>query len=59
MVDGLAESREWKQAVVRETEGMILDDTIAYFSRAGVRRRFDVALRRAEEEGRAGAREGE
>jgi hypothetical protein len=55
--DAVAESRKWKEAVARQTEGMTPEQTIAYFERAAVRRRFDAALRRAEQEGQPGAKE--
>ncbi len=45
--DAVAESRKWKEAVAKETEGMTPEETIAYFDRAAVRRRFEAALRRA------------
>jgi hypothetical protein len=48
--DAVAESRKWKEAVAKETEGMTPQQTIAYFDRAAVRRRFEAALRRAEQE---------
>lgn len=47
--DAVAESRKWKEAVAKETEGMTPEETIAYFDRAAVRRRFRAALRRAEQ----------
>ena len=47
--DAVAESRKWKQAVARGTEGMTREQTIAYFDRAAVQRRFDAALRPAEQ----------
>jgi hypothetical protein len=47
--DAVAESRKWKEAVAKETEGMTPEETIAYFDRAAVRRRFQAALRRAEQ----------
>jgi hypothetical protein len=47
--DAVAESRKWKEAVAKETEGMTPEQTIAYFERAAVRRRFGEALRRAEQ----------
>jgi hypothetical protein len=47
--DAVAESRKWKEAVAKETEGMTHEETIAYFDRAAVRRRFETALRRAEQ----------
>lgn len=56
--DAVAESRKWKEAVARQTEGMTAEQTIAYFDRAAVRRRFDVALRQAEQAGKAGVNEG-
>lgn len=51
--DAVAESRKWKEAVARETEGMTAEQTIAYFDRAAVRRRFEAALHQAEREGEA------
>ncbi len=51
--DAVAESRKWKEAVAKETEGMTPDEVVAYFDRAAVRRRFDAALRRAEQAGKA------
>ncbi len=45
--DAVAESRKWKEAVAKETEGMTPDEVVAYFDRAAVRRRFEEALRRA------------
>ena len=56
--DAVAESRKWKEAVARETEGMTAEQTIAYFDRAAVRRRFDAALRQAERAGNATDEEG-
>ncbi len=47
--DAVAESRKWKEAVAKETEGMTPEETMAYFDRAAVRRRFEAALRRAEQ----------
>jgi hypothetical protein len=47
--DAVAESRKWKEAVAKETEGMTHEETIACFDRAAVRRRFEAALRRAEQ----------
>ena len=47
--DAVAESRKWKEAVAKETEGMTVEQTIAYFDRASVRQRFDAVLRRAEQ----------
>lgn len=52
--DAVAESRKWKEAVARETEGMTPEQTMAYFDRAAVRRRFDAAMRRAEQAGQSG-----
>ncbi len=46
--DVVAESRKWKEAVARETEGMTPDQTVAYFDRTAVRRRLDEALHQAE-----------
>jgi len=51
--DAVAKSRKWKEAVARQTEGMTPEQTIAYFDRAAVSRRFDAALRRAEQEGQS------
>ncbi len=56
--DAVAESRKWKEAVARETEGMTVEQTIAYFDRTAVRQRFDAALRRAEQASESGAEEG-
>ena len=55
--DAVAESRKWKEAVAKETEGMTREQTIAYFDRAAVQRRFDAALRQTEQGDRAGAAE--
>lgn len=46
--DAVAESRKWKEAVAKETEGMTPEETVAYFERAAVRHRFEAALRQAE-----------
>ncbi len=51
--DAVAESRKWKEAVAKETEGMTRDETLAHFDRVAVRRRFEEALRRAEQAGKA------
>jgi hypothetical protein len=56
--DAVAESRKWKETVARKTEGMTAEQTIAYFERAAVRRRFDAALRQAEQADKAGVEEG-
>jgi hypothetical protein len=47
--DAVAESRKWKEAVAKETEGMTPEETLAYFDRAAVRRRFQAALRETEQ----------
>jgi hypothetical protein len=47
--DAVAESRRWKEAVAKETEGMTPEERIAYFNRTAVRRRFEAALRQAEQ----------
>ena len=47
--DAVAESRKWKEAVAKETEGMTPEETMAYFERSAVRRRFEAALRQAEQ----------
>ena len=51
--DAVAESRKWKEAVGKKIEGMTPEEIVAYFDRAAVRRRFDEALRRAEQAGKA------
>jgi hypothetical protein len=51
--DAVVESRKSKEAVARETEGMTAKRTIAYFNRAVVRRRFEAALRQAEQADKA------
>ena len=56
--DAVAESRKWKQAVAKETEGMTQEQTIAYFDRVAVQRRFDTALRQAEQGDTTGAAKG-
>jgi len=45
--DAVAESRKWKEAVAKETEGMTFEETMAHFDRAAVRRDFEAALRQA------------
>jgi len=45
--DAVAESRKWKEAVARETEGMTRDEVVAYFDRDAVQRRFLNALERS------------
>ena len=50
--DAVAESRKWKEAVAKETEGMTPEETVAYFDRAAVSRRFKEALRRAQLQGK-------
>ena len=55
--DAVAESRRWKEAVAKETEGLTMEQTIAYFDRAAVRRRFEATLRRAEQADKARAEE--
>ena len=42
--DAVAESRKWKEAVARQTEGMTCDEVVAYFDRDAVHRRFLSAL---------------
>ncbi|OHB67660.1 MAG: hypothetical protein A2Y77_01930 [Planctomycetes bacterium RBG_13_62_9] len=51
--DAVAESRKWKEAVAKETKGMTPEETMAYFDRAAVHRRFEAALRRAEQADKA------
>ena len=45
--DAVAESRKWKEAVARETEGMTRDEVVAYFDHDAVNRRFLNALERS------------
>ncbi len=45
--DAVAESRKWKEAVARETEGMTREQVVAYFDRDAVNRRFQSALERS------------
>ena len=45
--DAVAESRKWKEAVARETEGMTREQVLAYFDREAVHRRFQGALERS------------
>jgi len=47
--DAVTESRKWKEAVAKETEGMTPEQIMAYFDRAAVRRRFEAPLRQAEQ----------
>jgi hypothetical protein len=56
--DAVAESRKWKEDVAKQTEGMTPEETVAYFDRAAVRRRFDKALRRAEQAGKVKGEKG-
>ena len=42
--DAVAESRKWKEAVARETEGMTREQVVVYFDRDAVNRRFQSAL---------------
>ncbi len=51
--DAVAESRKWKEAVARETAAMTPEQTIAHFERAAVRRRFEAALRQAQQADKA------
>jgi hypothetical protein len=48
--DAVAESRKWKEAVARETEGMTREQVVAYFDREIVRRRFQSALERSRQQ---------
>jgi hypothetical protein len=50
--DAVAESRKWKEAVAKATAGMTPEETLAYFDRAAVRRRFEAALRQADQTAR-------
>ena len=45
--DAVAESRKWKEAVARETEGMTREEVVAYFDRDAVNSRFLSALKRS------------
>jgi hypothetical protein len=45
--DAVAESRKWKEAVARETEGMTRDEVVTYFDRDAVNDRFLSALERS------------
>ena len=45
--DAVAESRKWKEAVARETEGMTREQVVAYFDHDAVQRRFLSALERS------------
>jgi len=47
--DAVAESRKWKEAVAKETEGMTPEQMVAYFDHIAVRRRFEAVLRQAEQ----------
>ncbi|OHB65235.1 MAG: hypothetical protein A2Y77_03015 [Planctomycetes bacterium RBG_13_62_9] len=47
--DAVAVSRKWKETVAKETEGMTPEQTTAYFERAVVRKRFEEAVRRADQ----------
>jgi hypothetical protein len=46
--DAVAESRRWKEAVARKTEGMTAAEVLAYFDRDAVRKRFQESLARAQ-----------
>jgi hypothetical protein len=48
--DAVAESRKWKEAVARETEGLSPEQVVAYFDREAVHRRFQDALERSREQ---------
>jgi len=45
--DAVAESRKWKVAVARETEGLTCEQVVAFFDREAVRRRFQDVLERS------------
>jgi hypothetical protein len=57
--DAVAESRKWKEAVAKETEGMTRDEAVAYFDRLQVRRRFNAVLELAEQASKTTGRDGE
>jgi hypothetical protein len=48
--DAVAESRKWKEAVARETEGMTREQVLAYFDREAVHRRFQSALEQSRQQ---------
>ena len=48
--NAVAESRKWKEAVARETEGMTREQVLAYFDREAVHRRFTDALERSRQQ---------
>jgi hypothetical protein len=48
--DAVAESRKWKEAVARETEGMTREQVVAYFDHEAVHRRFQEALERSRQQ---------
>jgi hypothetical protein len=48
--DAVAESRKWKEAVARETEGMTCEQVVAYFDREAVQRRFQGAIERSRQQ---------
>lgn len=48
--DTVVESRKWKEAVAKQAEGLTPEQTLAFFDRAAVRRRFEAALRQAGQE---------
>ena len=54
-IDAVAESRKWKESVAQETAGMTPEETVAYFQREAVHRRFKAALRQAEQAGESHA----
>lgn len=47
--DAVAESRKWKESVAQETARMTPEETVAYFQREAVRRRFEAALQQAKQ----------
>ncbi len=48
--DAVAESRQWKETVALETEGMTRDQVVAYFNGDAVQRRFLAALARSSQD---------
>jgi hypothetical protein len=51
--DAVAECRNWREAVGKRIVGMTPEKIVAYFDRAAVHRRFNEALRRDQQAGRA------
>ena len=56
--EAVAESRKWKEAVARETEGMTREQVLAYFDREAVRCRFQSALEQSRQQETGSASKG-